>query len=273
MTSTASENGNSPGEEEPSGSANRGRSNAETVVHPLPAPELAAERLDEAETRDEASRERDLAAQERDHAAEARDRAAAVFEPAGPGAVARSHAAADRVRAAADRRRAAVDREAGAEDRNLVRTALSEPPLDVLTGAFGPGLGTLALQREINRARHVGGNLVLAFVDINKLGEVNNRDGRDAGDALLIDVAANIRSRLRSYDPIVRFGGDEFVCGFSDFDLAGVNRRFDDIRSALERSHEGQSICVGLAELQDGDTLDDLIERGDSSLFAAKSGL
>ena len=111
---------------------------------------------------------------------------------------------------------------------------------------------------------------MLAFVDVDGLKEVNDRHGHAAGDALLIDVAATIRSKLRSYDPIVRFGGDEFVCAFSDFDLDGVRRRFDDILAALDRTRKGCSISVGLAELESEDTLDDLTARGDAALYEAK---
>ena len=232
--------------------------------------QTAAERLDAADRRDEASRLRDLAAQARDHAAEARDRLAAQFEPVGPAAEARAQAAADRARAAADRERAAAEREQAANDRKEVRAALSEAHVDELTGAYRRGLGSLAIQREINRARHSGGRLVLAFVDVDGLKEVNDRDGHAAGDALLVDVATTIRSKLRSYDPVVRFGGDEFVCAFSDFGLDGVRLRFDEIQGALERTRKGGSISVGLAELESDDTLDDLTARGDAALYEAK---
>ena len=232
--------------------------------------QAAAERLDTADRRDEASLLRDLAAQARDRAAEARDRLAAESAPVGPAAEARARAATDRARAAADRERAAADREQAAIDRHEVRAALSEAHLDELTGTYRRGLGTLALQREIDRARHSGGRLVLAFVDVDGLKQVNDRDGHAAGDALLIDVAATLRSKLRSYDPVVRFGGDEFVCAFCDFDLDGVRHRFDEIRDALELTREGCSISVGLAELQSDDTLDDLTARGDAALYEAK---
>jgi diguanylate cyclase (GGDEF)-like protein len=230
----------------------------------------AAERLDAADRRDEASRLRDLAAAARDRAADGRDRLAARVEPKGPAADARAQAAADRARAAADRARAAEDREHATIDRQHVRAALSQAHLDELTGTYRRGLGTLALQGEINRARHSGGRLVLAFVDVDGLKEVNDRDGHAEGDALLIDVAATIRSKLRSYDPLVRFGGDEFVCAFSDFDLDGVRDRFDQIQGALDQTRKGCSISVGLAELQDDDTLDDLTARGDAALYEAK---
>jgi diguanylate cyclase (GGDEF)-like protein len=231
----------------------------------------AAERLDAGDRRDEASRLRDLAALARDRAADERDRIAAQTEPVGPAAEARAQAAADRARAAADRERAAAEREQAAADRQEVRDALSEAHFDELTGTYRRGLGSLELEREINRARHSGGGLVLACIDVDGLKEVNDRDGHAAGDALLVAVVATIRSKLRSYDPIVRFGGDEFICAFSDFNLEGVRQRFDEIGSALGETHEGRSISVGLAELGEGDrTLDDLTARGDAALYEQK---
>ena len=250
--------------------AERKASTAERAATAVLRAQTATERLDAADRRDEASRARDLAALDRDRAAEARDRFATQFDPVGPAARVRAQAATDRARAAADRQRAAADREKAAIDRQEVRTALAEAHLDELTGAFRRGSGTLALQREVNRARHSGGRLVLAFVDVDGLKEVNDRDGHAAGDALLFDVAATIRSTLRSYDPIVRVGGDEFVCALSDFDLDAARLRFDEIQAALDRTRKGCSISVGLAELQSGDTLDDLTARGDSALYEAK---
>ncbi len=232
--------------------------------------QTAVERLDTADSRDEASRLRDLAAQARDRAADARDRLAAKHEPVAGAAEARAQAAADRARAAADRERVAADREQAAIDRQQLRGALSQAHLDELTGTYRRGMGTLALQQEINRARHADGRLVLAFVDVDGLKGVNDRDGHAAGDALLIDVAATIRSNLRSYDPVVRFGGDEFVCAFSDFELDGVRRRFETIQAVLEQTREGSSISVGFAELRRDDSLEDLTARGDAALYEVK---
>jgi len=230
----------------------------------------AAERLELAERRDEASRLRDLAAAARDRAADARDRLRAEIEPTGPAAEARAAAAAERARAAADRERAAADRREAALDRQRVREALSQAHLDELTGTYRRGLGTLELEREVNRARHSNGQLVLAFVDVDGLKEVNDRDGHAAGDRLLILVADTIRSSLRSYDPVVRFGGDEFVCAFSNFDLEGARRRFDEVQSALATAERGCSISVGFAALRPEDALEDLLARGDADLYRVK---
>jgi diguanylate cyclase (GGDEF)-like protein len=111
---------------------------------------------------------------------------------------------------------------------------------------------------------------VLAFVDVDRLKEVNDQDGHAAGDTLLIDVVETIRSKLRSYDPVVRFGGDEFLCALSDVDLESARARFDEIHHALSELREGYSISVGLAELHGDDTLEDLIGRGDAALYEAR---
>jgi diguanylate cyclase (GGDEF)-like protein len=233
--------------------------------------QTAAERFDSADRRDETARLRDVAARARDRAADARDRLVGQSE-AGPAAADRAQAAIDRARAAADRDRAAADRDQAAVDRDTARAALLHAHLDELTGSYRRGVGTLALQHEIDRARRSGAGLVLAFVDVDGLKEVNDRDGHAAGDQLLIDVVETIRAQLRSYDPVVRYGGDEFLCALSDVDLDSARARFAGIQLTLSELREGCSISVGLAELRSDDTLEDLTARGDAALYEARRG-
>ena len=60
----------------------------------------------------------------------------------------------------------------------------------------------------------------------------------------------SIMQHLRSYDVIVRFGGDEFVCSLSGQDVAGCATRFDQIAAHLAASADGATFTVGLAERQ-----------------------
>ena len=79
-----------------------------------------------------------------------------------------------------------------------------------------------------------------------------------------------MRSKLRSYEPIVRYGGDEFVCSLAGVDPATVQERFAEIALLLAgRDHPG-SMSVGLAEMRAGDTLDDLIQRADDALVQSR---
>jgi diguanylate cyclase (GGDEF)-like protein len=123
------------------------------------------------------------------------------------------------------------------------------------------------LQREIDRARRTDDCLVLAFVDVDHLKEVNDGEGHLAGDRLLSEVASALRDGLRSYDLITRFGGDEFICTLSGVHLDEVKRRFGELAKQLAASSSEHSFTVGFAELQDDDDVQRLIARADDALL------
>ena len=132
-------------------------------------------------------------------------------------------------------------------------------------------MGRLALSHEIDRARRSDGRFVLAFVDVDRLKTINDRDGHAAGDRVLQTVVRAIRTRLRSFDPIVRYGGDEFVCGLTGTDLADAERRFEAIGIAIE-AEARVGISVGFAALAAGDTADLLTERADAAMLEVSPG-
>ena len=228
-----------------------------------------------------AAHERDLAARARDAAAAERDRAAETLEAASlaPGAnrsterrmaALRARAAHDRARAAEDRAAATRDRDTAADDRARAAIELRHAYHDELTGALRREMGEVALQHEVDRARRGDDRLVLAFVDVDELKSLNDRDGHPAGDALLKGVVATIRAKLRSFDPVVRYGGDEFICALAGTDPDDASRRFAEIQDELARDYDDAGISVGVVELGPDETLDDLIVRGDAALYAAK---
>jgi len=250
-------------------------------VEPPKRPATALDRTRLAVQRDESARRRDLSAIARDRSADARDRAAARRESTLPTPDAgrrveralsglRSAAALDRAAAAADRERAAADREAAAIDRRQFRVDLTRAHLDDLTGVYSRGLGHETLRNEVARAHRVGHPFTLAFLDVDGLKTLNDSAGHAAGDDFLRAVAAAIRTKLRSYDPVVRVGGDEFVCGFADTGIEAARRRVIEMRAALAQTHPDRSFSTGIAELQARETLDQLLERGDQALYRAK---
>ena len=182
----------------------------------------------------------------------------------------RGYAAADRAFAAADRDHTAADRIAVTLERDRAHDELRRAQVDHLTGALGRELGTIALGREINRARHSDGRLVLVFVDVDGLKDVNDTNGHAAGDELLAIVVTAIQAHLRSYDPVVRFGGDEFVCALIDTTPAEARRRFAEIQATVTARRPGTSLSFGVAALRPEDTLAQLLERSDASLYRAK---
>jgi diguanylate cyclase (GGDEF)-like protein len=245
--------------------------------------QTAEDRSESAVARDETAHLRDLGAEARDRAAAQRDAAAARLDhdglPLSSAEAARQHAADVRARAAAQRARSAVDREnaagdraAAAHDRRQAEEELKQALLDPLTGAYGRKLGMIALEREINRARHGTGRLVLAFTDVDKLKQLNDSQGHAAGDTLLREVVAAIQAHLRSYDPVVRVGGDEFICALGDCTLADARRRFHKIQTTMRETRPAASISVGFAPLCPGDTLQQLIAAADAALYEVKPG-
>ena len=141
--------------------------------------------------------------------------------------------------------------------------------MDDLTGALRRDRGLADLQREIERARRSDGRLVLAFVDVDGLKTINDTHGHAAGDQLLRDVVGALRARLRSYDLIVRYGSDEFVCALPGTDISTAQSRFDEAERTLNEADPRASVSVGLAELLNANSLEDLVARADAALYAA----
>ncbi len=164
---------------------------------------------------------------------------------------------------AVDRLRALVDQCARLADQVTV---------DELTGALRRGAGMAALQREMDRSRRLPGKgLVVIFIDVDGLKAVNDRDGHAAGDDRLRATVAAIRERLRSYDLVVRYGGDEFICVLTDTAPADAQRTASALRANVEK-RTGGTISIGTAELVAEDSVDALIERADAALYAGRRG-
>jgi diguanylate cyclase (GGDEF)-like protein len=224
----------------------------------------AADRDATAARRDEIARRRDLRA-----AALDRSLAASDVPLADKLEYVLTRASAGRDRAAADRARAARDRADAANERARLEAELNSAHLDDLTGAFRRETGRLALRHEIDRARRADGRFVLAFIDVDSMKTVNDRDGHAAGDRVLKNVVWTMRSSLRSFDPVVRYGGDEFLCGIGGVNLDEVERRFEAIGRSVQ-SQVGVTISVGLAGIEPDETLDQVTARADAALLDAK---
>ena len=164
------------------------------------------------------------------------------------------------VRRAVDRLRSLVDR--------CDRLA-GQVTVDELTGAMRRGAGLAALQREIDRSRrHPGKGLVVVFIDVDGLKAVNDRDGHAAGDEYLRSTVAALRERLRSYDLVIRYGGDEFLVILTGIGIAEAERIAVLLRQQVA-TRTGGSISVGMAELGD-ESVDSLVERADAALYAGR---
>jgi diguanylate cyclase (GGDEF)-like protein len=225
---------------------------------------VARIRDETADTRDKASELRDEHADARDLYAEARD----LFDSRLNAGAASDRIASrqDRQESATDRGQAAGDRHASSVDRVFAAADRKASSIDQLTGAHGRDAGLVELERETARAERTGQPFVLAFIDVDGLKATNDTLGHAAGDQLLRRIVDTMRKHLRSYDLIVRFGGDEFLCGLLNLDIAKATERFILINAALDTPVHA-SISVGLAEYQSHDSLQRLIDRADEALL------
>ena len=239
-----------------------------SVVSEAPS-DASADRDRLADGRDRASEARGVAADARDGRAASRDDRAVARERNIGGLDAgaasdRAEARRDRRGAASDRAEADADRHAASTDRVAAAAERAVSSIDGLTGARRRDAGTAELEREAARAKRTGQPFVLAFVDVDGLKATNDSLGHGAGDQLLRRVADTMRANLRSYDLIVRFGGDEFVCGLTDLKIDEAAKRFVQVNATLETEHA--SVTVGLAELERDESLDGVIARADETL-------
>jgi diguanylate cyclase (GGDEF)-like protein len=240
----------------------------------------ASAREEQADVRDRVASERDRVAEERDADAQTQD-ALYSREQRARRAHDRERAARDRAHAARDRQRTASDRVGAAMERT---TAMGERMLaaadkaklvasetDELTGVRRRGSGVGQLQREIGRARRTPEELVVAFVDVDRLKRTNDMEGHAAGDLLLATVADCLRRVMRPHDLIMRYGGDEFVCVLPNADLDQIRQRLADASAELSKSPTHGSITAGFAELAKSDSAMDLINRADRDLLARRA--
>ena len=237
--------------------------------------ETAAARLETAEDRDREAAARDRAAEGRDELArqhDLEDDANASRDDIIVRAKRdRARAADDRARAAADRREAARERIEALRQHTESAASLELAATDELTGARTRKFGLEEVSGELKRAHRTGSTLLLAFIDVDGLKQINDTQGHQAGDDLLRLLGETLRASLRAYDVIVRYGGDELLCAMPNLKAADARARLARLAAPLGAGDVGgRSVTFGLAEAEPGDTLEALIARADTALLEAR---
>jgi len=122
----------------------------------------------------------------------------------------------------------------------------------------------------------------VAIADVNRLKEINDRDGHVWGDLAIRQVATAIRSVIRADDLLFRWGGDEFLVILQSLDEEEARRRFGRVNELLaEPAREGGgggggsaplSVSFGVAPFGRAAALDAAIERADALMYEGKRG-
>lgn len=137
---------------------------------------------------------------------------------------------------------------------------------DELTGLYNRRGFFKRAEQELTdlRERHRTG--MVLFLDLDGLKELNDTEGHDAGDALLVEAADLLRRLFREQDVLARIGGDEFavfVPGYAD-----VDRVVDRLRTAPGRVR--LSIGAAVFDPDEPRGLYELLGRADSAMYDDK---
>jgi diguanylate cyclase (GGDEF)-like protein len=135
------------------------------------------------------------------------------------------------------------------------------------------------LKREVDRSSREGSHFGLILCDIDHFKKINDSQGHLAGDEVLRSVSANLKSLVRSYDSVGRYGGDEFLIILPGSSLEGTVHLAERIRhffaSSPLKTTEGTfyvTFSMGvdsLAKVTHQD-IKPIIKRVDQALYKAK---
>ncbi len=116
----------------------------------------------------------------------------------------------------------------------------------------------------------------MLFLDVDDFKSVNDTEGHEAGDHILVKVAKVLKKNFRSDDYICRIGGDEFVVFMVHADEMQrdlVATKIKDINDELRDTDDGLpavSISVGIAHGKEGENGVKLFERADEAMYRSK---
>ena len=149
---------------------------------------------------------------------------------------------------------------------------------DALTGCFNRGYGLELLERQIKLAKRNKSPLLIAFLDINHLKQINDRFGHQEGDRVIKMVGNLLKSSLREVDIICRMGGDEFLIAFPDNSMQQAphirERLEEELLSLNKMTTKGYHIkfSIGFSDYSylEPKSVDELITIADQRMYEEK---
>ncbi|MDJ0939755.1 MAG: GGDEF domain-containing protein [Woeseiaceae bacterium] len=150
---------------------------------------------------------------------------------------------------------------------------------DALTGLGNRHYMEETFPREIERCGRDERPVALIMVDVDNFKDFNDKFGHVAGDRALRAVSEILKKQFRPHDVIVRYGGDEFAVLLPDVDAELGLAIAERVRRAVcGKTADGEDsliqipirVSMGVAALDKGGELEDLIRAADAALYRAK---
>ena len=165
---------------------------------------------------------------------------------------------------------------ARAQRARLLSNALAR---DSLTGLLKHADIKEQVALELERALRSGSRASVVMLDIDHFKKVNDSHGHGAGDSVIRALANLLRQRLRRIDSLGRYGGEEFLAVLPDCQPEQARRIVDEIRERFaelsfiaDGAEFSVTLSAGIASTDVNSSPDELLERADRALYAAKHG-
>jgi diguanylate cyclase (GGDEF)-like protein len=136
---------------------------------------------------------------------------------------------------------------------------------------------------EMSRANRFKTPMSLIFFDMDNLKDVNTRLGHAAGSRTLLEVSERVRGKIRKFDKLFRFGGDEFCIVLPETEWHGATEVAERVREAIAgrpfltatRGPQGaqpMTASFGIASFPlHARTKEELVQRADRAMQSIKA--
>jgi diguanylate cyclase (GGDEF)-like protein len=150
---------------------------------------------------------------------------------------------------------------------------------DPLTGLWNRGAILDALRRELGRAHRQGTPVASVLADLDHFKRVNDNYGHLIGDMVLRETARRMRSSVRLYDTVGRYGGEEFLLVMPACNATGAVELADRVRAQvcaepIDTSQGEVQISLSAGVAVDCNPRDEdptvLLRAADEALYRAK---
>ena len=159
-------------------------------------------------------------------------------------------------------------------ERELAKAATT----DFLTGLLNRLAMLRLIEQEMGRIKRTTAPFALILGDLDNFKAINDTFGHEAGDQVLVRVAAILGDNIRAQDAVARWGGDELLLFLPETPLAGaleVARKILAAMSACSIEAEGQHIDVrlslGVSAIAPGMSVNECLRFADGALYRAKT--